>query len=68
MFEGRGTWLEPSVAGFRVADPVKAMRYLPQESKEPDEEYLKRLGRSYFDRRFRTAIESFPSLAFSGLL
>ncbi len=59
MFEGRGTWLEPSVAGFRVADPVKAMRYLPQESKEPDEEYLKRLGRSYFDRRFRTAIESF---------
>ncbi|AUB36141.1 62kDa structural protein [Nostoc flagelliforme CCNUN1] len=59
MFTGRSAWYAVGSFFGETVDPIKANLYLPQESEEPDEEYNKRLSRSYFVRRFRNAIESF---------
>lgn len=55
MFEGRCAWF----LNKNITDPVKADLYLPQMRSEDDQEYLNRLSRSYFERHFRIAIESF---------
>lgn len=58
MWEGRSAWYRLDSDTF---DPVKADKYLPIETDEPEEEYRKRLRRSYFKRFFRDAIELYSS-------
>lgn len=62
MWTGRSNWYRYGEEG--IYDRVKAECYLPRETEEPAEQYLNRLARSRFERRFRNAIEK----DFSGLL
>jgi hypothetical protein len=55
MWHGRTHWVD---------DLTKSYNYLPKESQEPTQEYLNRLKRSRFERRFRNAIDK----DFAGLL
>ncbi len=68
MFIGRSAWYAVGSFFGEFVDPLKASLYLPQESDEPQEEYNKRLSRSYFVRRFRIAIESFAGFLSSFVL
>jgi len=61
MYEGRTAWymIEPFRTGSSmVLDINIGARYLPREEAEPEEEYAKRMTRSYFDRKFADAIDS----------
>lgn len=61
MYEGRTAWymVEPFRTGSSmVLDINIGARYLPREEAEPEEEYTKRLARSYFDRKFADAVDS----------
>lgn len=63
MYEGRSAWYPVGTTTFFFTsrnniDTIKAARYLPQEHAEPEDEYIKRLARSYFDRKFADAINS----------
>ena len=61
MYEGRTAWymVEPLRSGSSmVLDINIGARYLPKEEAEPEEEYTKRLARSYFDRKFADAVDS----------
>lgn len=60
MWRGKSSW----ISGEKQIDYQKASTYLPKESEEPNDEYLNRLLRSRFERRFRNAIEK----DFAGLL
>ncbi len=57
MAEGRSAWF---LNGY-ITDPLKAEIYLPPENQEPEAEYIKRLRRSYFERRFGESLETFAS-------
>ena len=61
MYEGRSAWhtVEPSRRGSTTRPNwYRALRYLPMEEVEPEDEYFKRLTRSYFNRKFADAIDS----------
>jgi hypothetical protein len=70
MFEGRSAWFSFSAihASGRITNPIKALKYLPLEAEEPEDEYVKRLSRSYFVRKFRDSIESFSGFLSSFVL
>lgn len=70
IFEGRSAWfeLEEGNNSYDVKDILKAEKYLPREVDERDDEYGKRLARSYFERFFRNAIETFSGFLSSFIL
>jgi hypothetical protein len=60
IYEGRSLWYRPNGYGSGVIlDSIKASQYLPPEADETDQDYVSRLSRSYFQRFFRNAIQSF---------
>jgi hypothetical protein len=63
MYQGRSKWLSLNPLGINyIADPIRAKLYLPNTRDEDGEDYIDRLKRSYFERKYGTAIEAFAGL------
>lgn len=56
MFIGKSRWVSP----YEVKDVSKTENYLPQWSREPDDEYHKRVKRTLFHNFFAPAVKGFP--------
>lgn len=59
MYNGAQEWFVPSVG---VVDQHKAEKYLPKEQKEILDDYVSRLTRSPFHRKFKDIIKGFAGL------
>jgi hypothetical protein len=62
MYKGRRAWLNDSNNAVTSTIDYKSRLYLPQEPDEKDANYLNRIRRSSFHRKFGNAIDAFAGI------